>query len=704
MTPFEQLHPSLQHQIVNSLGWRELRPFQLNAIAPLVAGLNAVMLAPTAGGKTEAAVFPVITRAIGENWSGLSILYLCPIKALLNNLHTRLEKYFGLLGRTAALWHGDIKAPQRKKILRNPPDCLLTTPESLEVMLDSALVDSRSLFSEVQVVIVDEVHAFAGDDRGWHLMAVLERLSRLAGRDLQRIGLSATVGNPDHLLDWISGSSSRTGQVLLPPPSEDVPAEVQLDFVGSLANAAVVISRLHRGEKRLVFVDSRARAEQLGAALHELNVDAFVTHSSLSQDQRRQAEEAFASRSNCVIVATSVLELGIDVGDLDRVIQIDSPSTVSSLLQRMGRTGRRERARRNCLLLATSDDALLQAAGLIALWRSGFVESSVPPALPVHVVAQQLMALILQESGIGRTEWSEWLRSFLISSGIDGSQQGQLVEWMLSQDVLWDDHGVLSFAQRGERLFGGKNFLELFSVFVSPPEFKVLNGRKELGYVDEMTFFGKKEGPRLLLLGGRTWKVNHIDWDRKQAYVEESMGKGQSRWVGGAPGLGFELAQTVKQVLIASTHDAEWSSRASERLDEIRAEFHWLREDATSVMESNGEAQWWTFAGEGANACLASGMAALLRSPATPGSLMISFEPGVSDADVLKAASRLRDVRQVHLPMIDSEAADSVKFFQAVPRELLVTMLRTRLADTPGAKSTLRLPVNLHHGSSEQAR
>jgi hypothetical protein len=232
-------------------------------------------------------------------------------------------------------------------------------------------VDARSLFSNLRAVIVDEIHAFAGDDRGWHLLSVLQRITRLAGRELQRIGLSATVGNPETLIDWLAGSCKGDRVVFQPAEAAASQAEVKLDYVGSLENAAVVISRLHRGEKRLVFVDSRARAEELGAGLRERGVMAFVTHSSLSQEQRRQAEDAFANRDDCVIVATSVLELGIDVGNLDRVIQIDSPNTVSSFLQRMGRTGRRQGTIRNCLFLATRDETLVQAAGLIDLWHEG---------------------------------------------------------------------------------------------------------------------------------------------------------------------------------------------------------------------------------------------------------------------------------------------------------------------------------------------
>ncbi|MCP4884997.1 MAG: DEAD/DEAH box helicase, partial [Planctomycetaceae bacterium] len=427
----------------------------------------------------------------------------------------------------SALWHGDVKPSVKKKILREPPDCLLTTPESLEVMLVSPNVDANSLFRNVQVVVIDEIHAFAGDDRGWHLLSVLERISRITGREIQRLGLSATVGNPETLVDWLAGSCEGTRDVFLPLESSNDSADVKLDFVGSLQNAAVVISRLHRGEKRLVFVDSRARAEQLSSELRRLETTTFVTHSSLSQEQRAQAEHAFATREDCVIVATSVLELGIDVGDLDRVIQIDSPPTVSSFLQRMGRTGRRSGGIRNCLFLATKDEALIHAAGLIELWDNGFVEPIEPPPVPYHVVAQQLMALVLQESGIEQSKWFGWVKGVPEFSSLPSKEIDSLVAHMLGREILWEDAGILAMGTEAEDTYGRRNFMELLSVFMSAPLFVVLQGRQEIGYVDEMTFLGKQEGgPKILLLGGRAWKVNHIDWQRRKAYVEPTDGRG----------------------------------------------------------------------------------------------------------------------------------------------------------------------------------
>ena len=181
MAAFDLLHPALQHHVVNSLGWRELRPFQEEVIPVVLRGDHVVVIAPTAGGKTEAAILPILSRMLTEDWRGLSVLYLCPIRALLNNLHIRLSRYTTLVGRSCSVWHGDTSPTERARINRERPDILLTTPESLEVMLVSQKTDPVALFAEVRAVIVDELHAFAGDDRGWHMLSVVQWVSRLVG-------------------------------------------------------------------------------------------------------------------------------------------------------------------------------------------------------------------------------------------------------------------------------------------------------------------------------------------------------------------------------------------------------------------------------------------------------------------------------------------------------------------------------------------
>jgi ATP-dependent helicase Lhr and Lhr-like helicase len=169
VTAFEQLHPALQHHIVNSLEWRTLRPLQEQAIDPILNGKNVLLIAPTAGGKTEAAIFPILSSLLSTQVAPPSVLYICPLSALLNNLEQRLSHYSRLLGRSCALWHGDVTQAEKSRILREPPDVFLTTPESIEAILVSKRVSADAFFSRVRYIVLDVLHAFASDDRGWHV-------------------------------------------------------------------------------------------------------------------------------------------------------------------------------------------------------------------------------------------------------------------------------------------------------------------------------------------------------------------------------------------------------------------------------------------------------------------------------------------------------------------------------------------------------
>lgn len=533
MTAFDRLHPSLQHHIVNSLGWRELRALQEQSIEPVLDGRHCLLLAPTAGGKTEAAVFPLLSRMLSENWRGLSVLYVCPIRALLNNLEERLSHYAGLVGRSCGLWHGDVSQAVKSRTLADPPDILLTTPESLEALLISNRTDKPYFFGSAKVVVVDEIHAFAGDDRGWHLLAVLDRIVRLAGHPLQRIGLSATVGNPAELLQWLVAGSDADGVVIAPPALAPSAADVTIDYVGNIQNAATVLKLLYAGEKRLVFCDSRARVEELAALLRSEGVPTFVSHSSLSVEERRDAERAFREGRDCVIVATSTLELGIDVGDLDRVIQIDAPATVASFLQRLGRTGRRRGTKRNCLFLATSPESLLQATALVELWRDGYVEAIKPPDLPYHLFAQQLLAVLLQHGAVPENRLMLGLAGLIKRACLSETACDGIIRHMLDTHVLASDSGLLVVGDQAERLYGASHYMNLLSIFDSPSLFTVYWGPKDIGSVHPISFRGDQRGsPVILSLAGRSWQVEHIDWDRQIAQVAPAVEFGRSRWLG----------------------------------------------------------------------------------------------------------------------------------------------------------------------------
>ncbi len=682
------LHPGVLHHVVNTLGWPDLRPLQREAIEPVRRGDDCLLLAPTAGGKTEAAVFPLLSEIATANWPGLSVLYVTPLRALLNNLHPRLTRYGSWVGRTVGLWHGDTTAGERRRILLELPDILLTTPESLEAMLVSTKVEHRVLFAHLRVVVVDELHAFAGDDRGWHLLSVLERLQHLSGRRLQRIGLTATVGNPDELLSWLQGSDvSGRRTIIAPEWDTPTPPEIMIDYVGSVQNAATVVASLHQGEKRLVFSDSRAQAEEMATALRASGVTTFVSHSSLSADERRISEQAFAEARDCVVVATSTLELGIDVGDLDRVIQLEAPRSVASFLQRLGRTGRRGGTARNCLFLATREDSLMRTAALTHLWASGFVEPVVPPPSPRHIAAQQFLALALQEGQFGSRTWREWWGTLPVMHGAE-----EILDYLRTEHFLDEDSGMLFIGPTAERRFGRRNFLELTSVFTAAPEMKVMLGRKEIGSVSPLTVTAPLPPgeTRTLLLSGRSWLVTAIDWRNRTIQVTEHHGTGRSRWAGAAPIQGFELTQACRDVLLGANPPVELSRRASIALERVRVERAKHVDPAGLVLSGFGVDQtWWTFAGTKANASLSAALTAL-------------GVEATSDSESVRAAGLtgpvVRDLGSLldsapPDPAVDERALEGLKFSTALPTGLAIETLAQRYTDSATAAQVARQRV-----------
>jgi len=665
---FERLHPALQHHILNSLEWRTLRPLQESAIGPILNGSNALLIAPTAGGKTEAAIFPVLSEILRRDLPAPSVLYVCPIRALLNNLEIRLGWYAELIGRKCALWHGDVSQAEKSAVLRNPPDILLTTPESLEAMLVSTRVNNAAIFARIQFVVADELHAFGADDRGWHLLHILHRINTLSGSDAQRIGLSATVGEPGALLHWFCGASKRPTQVISPMASSPVDAEVLIDYVGSVPNAAQVISRLHRGEKRLAFTDSRSQAEELALFLRGDGIETFVSHSSLSRDERLRAEQAFQDARDCVIVATSTLELGIDVGDLDRVIQIDAPTKVASFLQRLGRTGRRTGTSRNCLFLATNPHSLVRAAAIETLWRKGWVEPVTPPPYPVHVMAQQTLCRVIQYGALPYPNVASFLQNY---SG--------LLETMLDRGFLHRDDTLLSIGPEAQRLWGGRNYMELLSVFDTPELFTVFAGNQELGVLHELSF---RREAAIVLLGGRSWRVTSVDHKHRIAHVEPAEDlPGRSTWLGSSQGLSFEICQAMRCVLQGSP--VALSRRAVDQLELLMAQGT-TDPDGTVVRSTRSGCEWWTYAGLKANATLAERFAL----PATFDSLTVRAR-----------CSPVELKRSLDVPPQDRDPEIyprfRPKFAECLPEYQLAQFARERLYDWPGA-SQIRAGKIIH--------
>ena len=610
MSVFPRFAPRLQEAIVARLGWSSLRPVQDQAGAALLDGDNAVVLAPTAGGKTEAAMFPVLSAMVSDPPTGVGALYIAPIKALLNNQADRLGTYTEMVGLRRFVWHGDTPTTERKRFLKEPAELLMTTPESLEVMLISKSVNAAALFADLRVVVIDEIHAVAGTDRGAHLMSVLERIARLSRHDLQRVGLSATVGNPAAILTWLQGTSKRSARVVDPPK---VPGRRQLLVLHrpEMVQLATDAAKIARGGKSLFFCQSRAVTETVAEQMRRAGTAVFVHHSAVSREERALAEDRFThgpgpNGDGACIVCTSTLELGIDVGDLDRVLQADAPDTVSSFLQRMGRTGRRAGQAANTTFLCETEEAVLQAIALIELAKAGWVENVDVQDRCWPVFIHQLLALSLASDGVSvEAAWAH-LSRVPDFSGITRDEYDRLVAWMVADGALINVGGVLVLGPKAEKRFGRRNFMELYAVFSSPQTYTVQTmagqplGTLSQGFVDRLV-----EGVSTFLLAGRAWLTVQLRHDERIVKVEPGPQGRQPSWGGFLPQfLGLEVCQKTLDVLRGDEAYSYLHADAAAVLARRREAFAGVLSERGGIEFEDGELRWWTFAGGRINATL----------------------------------------------------------------------------------------------------
>ncbi len=614
MSVFARFAPRLQEAIVSRLGWSSLRPVQEDAGRAILDGKNAIVLAPTAGGKTEAAMFPAISGLVDEPTEAVGVLYVAPIKALLNNQADRLGLYTEMVGLRRFVWHGDTSDADRRRFLREPCELLMTTPESLEVMLVSRRVNAARLFTDLRLVVIDEVHAVAGTDRGAHLMSVLERIRTLSRHDVQRIGLSATVGNPEEILRWLQGTSQRPGGVVDPPQP---PSRRQLLVVHrpDLALIAEEAAESARGVKSLFFCQSRATAEAVAGHMRQTGTTVFVHHSAVSREERQIAEEQFHHGTDACIVCTSTLELGIDVGDLDRVLQAEAPDSVSSFLQRMGRTGRRPGQVANTTFFCETTDGVLQAIALIELAKSGWVEHVAVNDRCWPVFIHQLLAMSLAADGVVLQPAWEHLSRVPDFRGIRREELDRLVDWMIRDGSFVQAGGRLVLGPKAERRFGRRNFMELFAVFSSPQNYTVQTGTGQpLGTLNQEFVDRLVDGVSCFLLGGRAWAVLEVRHDDRRVVVGPAPRGRQPTWGGFIPQfLGETVCRKIRDVLASGDAYGYLTPEAAALLAGRRdALGRVLTPGHPGVEITDHEIRWWTFAGGRINSTLRYGLGTLL--------------------------------------------------------------------------------------------
>jgi len=473
---FSALHPTLRQTLQHRLCWNALRPLQEQTWKAAASGDDLLVLAPTAGGKTEAALIPVIDRILREGSAGIACLYISPLKALINDQEGRINTLARPAGITVQMWHGDI--PKGERRWDDSPHILMITPESLEVLLLDPILSAD--LASLCTVVIDEVHAFVADLRGVHLKVLLARLDQMAAGKVQRIGLSATVGNPEAILGWLSGTG-RQGQVVRSP---GLPAE-----------------------KRFSFIVEADWADLYRQAIGDSVSYAYVHHSALAPDLRRAAEEATNRPGPVCIICTSTLELGIDIGDLDLIVQVGPPASI----------GRRGTPAMMSFLLLNPDDLLVTLA-VIEAAAAHHVEPLSPPEKPYAVVLQQMLLYLIKNGRTSRSSLFRYIDPLFPFLSTEPETIALLTDHLVELGIVATDGAFLMLGNAGEATFGGAGRKDLFSVLSSTIEFQVITPDGDR--------IGRLDGRALHLqpgdafpLGGRLWSVAGCDQQHRLLIV-----------------------------------------------------------------------------------------------------------------------------------------------------------------------------------------
>jgi len=616
--PLYKLHPRLQDYVKDK--WKSLTPIQEKAFDPIYQGISCTIEAPTSGGKTEAVLFPLLTRISERKSSGFRVLYIVPLKALLNDLSLRVIPYAKMCYMEAFKWHGDVSQGEKVQQMLFPSDILLTTPESIEaIMLRKS--NWAEVFSNLETIVVDEAHYFALTERGSHLISLLERMQAALKHRPQRIAVTATIGNPDILLEWLL-NGRMDGQNISIANTNDKIRDFKVFFLREEVDLQNQLYKLLIQKKSIVFERSRSDTEDTATQINQRNtlsdskvqIKVRTHHSSVSKRLREEAETSIkqnAETSLDAIISTSTLELGIDIGDLDQVIQVGSLNSSSSFLQRVGRTGRRPGRSQFFRGLCCDEDELLLLAGCVSLGWRRIPESILFPKTSFHILAHQIICICLQNNGsyIGSI-WETISKPYCFSK-ITRTDFDILINWMVDKNYLRQIEGnILLTGDQTEQEYLRGNWMRLFAIFDTGSMYNVVNGKKIIGTLDS-SFARAQQLPFVFVLGGQEWNTKKIDHELQQIVVEQNKTGMAPKWKALASfDIPFELAQEVGRLLMAMETLEFLDASAQNILHAHRNAHQGLNWDNGKwILESsfeNTKIYLWTFAGDKINRALAS--------------------------------------------------------------------------------------------------
>jgi len=543
-------------KFIRDKGWEQLRPIQTAAIAKILASYdNFILASRTASGKTEAAFLPILSK-VNFNDSGVQVLYISPLIALINDQFYRIEELCKNLDVTVTKWHGEANKTLKERLIKQPNGIVLITPESLEAMFVNKPYNVKQLFSNLKYVVIDEIHSFIGTDRGIQLKSILSRLQKVNSKSFSIVGLSATIGDYDEAKKF-TGDELKT-KVLLDRTAKEINAlfryfknkneELPLELLKDLYIET-------KDNKVLIFPNSRGRAEEVAVKLRKISdrvkghPNYFSHHSSVDREVREYVEY-FAknnNRQNFCISCTSTLELGIDIGTVDEVVQIDATHSIASLIQRVGRSGRKEGESSNLYLYATNEWSLLQSIACWLLYKEGFIEPPQKNEKPYDILVHQALSITKGHSGIILTELINQLKENAAFKQIELSEIDEILKHLIEIDFLEKLQHEVIIGVEGEKVVNSRDF---YSVFKTEENFKVVNAGNTIG---EIPFSPQIIEDENILLSAKIWKIKFVDHKAKKIEVIPTKDGKKPIFFGGGATIHQRIREKMFEVLYSKT-------------------------------------------------------------------------------------------------------------------------------------------------------
>lgn len=558
---------TVDHHIAKTLfkdmGWRGLRSLQNNAYSEIRVGKNTLLTAGTASGKTEAALLPVLSLLMEDeklfNSQTPVMLYCAPLKALINDIYSRIKKLTARTGLTTYCWHGDVSAAEKKEALQSA-SIIVTTPESIEGMLISGKIDHDHFFKNLRFILIDELHALINGPRGAQLASLIERLNAISQYDLQKIAMSATIGNPDEVLQWIQGGSQRETVHVDDSKSGKKMLMIRKKSLEQLL--ADVNRMLATKGKGIIFTASKQEAEILNHFFVRKGVRCLLHHGSIGKQIREEMEDTFKNNPDFkLMVATTTLEMGIDIGDVAYVFFYSVPRSAASFMQRLGRAGRKTGIAKSLIYVNTeleNEKKLMNEHLHLFANIQLLIDNTVEPIDMIdfypQILAHQIIAMTLSKGTLHFNDLSI-LKNAYSFKGIGHQELGILIQSMNKEGYISVRGEEIRMGHIGNNLFSGSGIGEFVSVFDAGKTYQVLHGKKEIGQIHYATISSQKklEGGNFsqrFILAGKAWKVVQSDPFKKTLQVVPTEKGVKPMWLGKSVGIAGRFADAAKRFVL----------------------------------------------------------------------------------------------------------------------------------------------------------